>query len=129
MTKQGGGRIINVSVGGGSEHHPSAPPGEGGWGVLYGMVKAAQYRIPGLVRVEYPNQNILCFSMNPGFVKTPVIAKMPIFESAEGGIPPSLPGTVIVWLATSDEAEKYCTHPIDAVPFAKEHNIVPSDSP
>jgi NAD(P)-dependent dehydrogenase (short-subunit alcohol dehydrogenase family) len=112
MSAQGGGRIITVTSAAGL-NDPPAPPGEGGWGVLYGMAKAAQYRIAGLVRVEYPDSGILCFTLSPGFVKTPVIAKMPIFETVEGGNPASVPGSVIAWLASSPDAERYSREFID----------------
>jgi NAD(P)-dependent dehydrogenase (short-subunit alcohol dehydrogenase family) len=126
MVAQGGGRIINVSSAAGLNDPPAAP-GEGGWGVLYGMVKAAQYRMPGLIRVEYPDSNILSFSLNPGFIKTPVIRELPFFREAGNDLPPSVPGQVIAWLATADaaDAEKYvCTY-IDAPALARELNLVP----
>jgi NAD(P)-dependent dehydrogenase (short-subunit alcohol dehydrogenase family) len=122
MEPQGGGRIINVSSGAGAAD-PLLPPGEGGWGVLYGMAKAAQIRIAGLIRVEYPDKNIYCFTLSPGFVKTPVIAKMPVFEDSEEGNPPSLPGSVIAWLASSPEAPKYAWEFLKAPDFAAAHDI------
>jgi NAD(P)-dependent dehydrogenase (short-subunit alcohol dehydrogenase family) len=122
MSAQGGGRIINVSSAAGL-NDPPAPPGEGGWGVLYGMAKAAQYRIAGLIRVEYPDSGILCFSLSPGFVKTPVISKLPFFETVEGGIPSSVPGSVIAWLATAPEAGQHCEEFIEVPDFVKEHQL------
>jgi NAD(P)-dependent dehydrogenase (short-subunit alcohol dehydrogenase family) len=122
MVAQGGGRIINVSSAAGLNDPPAAP-GEGGWGVLYGMAKAAQYRIAGLVRAEYPDSGITCFSLSPGFVKTPVISKLPVFEAADGGIAPSVPGRVIAWLASSGEAEQYSREFIDVPGFAIEHDL------
>jgi NAD(P)-dependent dehydrogenase (short-subunit alcohol dehydrogenase family) len=122
MVAQGGGRIINVCSSAGLADPPAAP-GEGGWGVLYGMAKAAQYRIAGLVRVEYPNSGIFCFSLCPGFVKTPVIRNLPVFETADGGLPASVPGSVIAWLACSDEAGQYSSQFIRAPEFAQEHGL------
>lgn len=125
MVAQGGGRIINVSSAAGLRD-PAAAPGHGGWGVLYGMVKAAQYRMPGLIRVEYPNSDILGFSLNPGFIKTPVIRELPIFSEAGNDLPPTVPGRVIAWLATAESAdvEKYvCTY-IDAPELAAELDLV-----
>jgi NAD(P)-dependent dehydrogenase (short-subunit alcohol dehydrogenase family) len=125
MDPQGGGRIINVSSSAGGAD-PELPPGEGGWGVLYGMVKAAQVRIAGLIRVEYPDKNIYCFSLCPGWVKTQVIAKMPVFEDAAEGNGPEAAGSVIAWLASSPEAPKYAWQFFRAPEFAAEHNIVPA---
>jgi NAD(P)-dependent dehydrogenase (short-subunit alcohol dehydrogenase family) len=122
MGPQGGGRIINVSSSAG-ENNPEFPPGEGGWGVLYGMVKAAQMRIAGLIRVEYPKQNIYCFSVCPGWVKTEVLGKMPVFENAPEGNPPEVPGSVIAWLASSPDAPQYAWDFFRLPEFGAEHNI------
>jgi NAD(P)-dependent dehydrogenase (short-subunit alcohol dehydrogenase family) len=122
MVAQGGGRIINVSSSAGL-NDPDAAPGEGGWGVLYGMAKAAQYRIAGLVRVEYPDSGIFCFSLCPGFVKTPVIGRLPVFETFDGGNPANVPGSVIAWLASSEQAPQYSNQFIVAPEFAKEHDL------
>jgi hypothetical protein len=56
-------------------------------------------------------------------VKTPVISKLPVFETADGGIPPSVPGKVIAWLASSDEAEQYSRQFNDVPKFAIEHDL------
>ena len=122
MAAQGGGRIINVASAAGL-NDPPAPPGEGGWGVLYGMAKAGQYRIAGLVRAEYPDSGIACFSLSPGFVKTPVISKLPVFESTAEGVPASVPGRVIAWLASADEAVQYSREFIDVPAFARQHRL------
>jgi NAD(P)-dependent dehydrogenase (short-subunit alcohol dehydrogenase family) len=122
MSAQGGGRIITVSSSAGAGD-PDLPPGEGGWGVLYGMVKAAQIRTAGLIRVEYPDQNIYAFSLCPGWVKSPVIAGMPIFEDLDEGPGADVPGSVIAWLASAEEAKDYAFQFFRAPEFAAEHNI------
>jgi hypothetical protein len=122
MEEQGGGRIITVTSAAGF-NDPPAPPGEGGWGVLYGMVKAAQHRIPGLVRAEYGGQGILCFSLSPGFVKTPVIRELPVFRDSTADIPPTVPASVIAWLASSDEAGRFNCQLVEALEFAKAHGL------
>jgi NAD(P)-dependent dehydrogenase (short-subunit alcohol dehydrogenase family) len=122
MAAQGGGRIINVASAAGL-NDPPAPPGEGGWGVLYGMAKAGQYRIAGLVRAEYPDSGITCFSLSPGFVKTPVIARLPVFESTAEGVPASVPGRVIAWLASAAEAVQYSREFIEVPEFARAHHL------
>jgi NAD(P)-dependent dehydrogenase (short-subunit alcohol dehydrogenase family) len=123
MVAEGGGRIINVISGAGFTDPPAAP-GEGGWGVLYGMVKAGQHRIAGSIKAEYPGSGILCFSVNPGFVKTPVIRELPVFRTAEGGISATVPAAVIGWLATSDDAERFNCQLVDAPDFARAHLAV-----
>lgn len=120
MVAQGGGRIINVASAAGL-NDPPAPPGEGGWGVLYGGVKAGQLRFAGSIKAEYPGTGVLCFTLNPGFVKTPVIKEFPFFSEANNNVAPSLPGQVIAWLATSDKAEQFNAHYVDAPTFAREH--------
>jgi NAD(P)-dependent dehydrogenase (short-subunit alcohol dehydrogenase family) len=122
MGPQGGGRIINVTSSAGAAD-PESPPGEGGWGVLYGMAKAAQMRIAGLIRVEYPDQNIYCFTLCPGWVKTEVIGHMPVFEDVDEGNGPEMPGSVIAWLASSPDAPAYAWQFFRAPDFAAEHGI------
>ena len=120
MAAQGSGRIINVTSAAGF-NDPPRPPGEGGWGVLYGMVKAGQHRIAGSVRAEYPGEEILCFSVNPGFVKTPVIKELPYYRTAGGDISATVPASVIGWLATSDDARQFNAQYLDAPAFARQH--------
>ncbi len=122
MGPQGGGRIINVASSAGV-NNPEFPPGEGGWGVLYGMVKAAQIRMAGLIRVEYPNQNIYAFTVCPGWVKTEVIGKMPIFENLESGTGADGPGSVIAWLGSSPDAPQYAWDFFRTPEFGAEHEI------
>jgi NAD(P)-dependent dehydrogenase (short-subunit alcohol dehydrogenase family) len=103
MIQQGGGRIINV-ISVTAYTDPPAPVGEGGWGVLYGMAKAAVQRIAGAVVAETGSHGVMCFSLDPGFVKTAVVGQMPFYKDAGGDTSEQVPALVIAWLASSPDA-------------------------
>ncbi|MBW8825241.1 MAG: SDR family oxidoreductase [Acidobacteria bacterium] len=121
MIERGHGCIVNV-VSGAGERDPAAPALAGGWGVLYGMSKAALRRISGVVAVEAGAQGVRCFSVDPGFVKTAVVGALPGFDKLDG-FPVDVPAAVIAWLATSPEAAALNGQMIAAQTFAQEHGI------
>ena len=69
MLKQGGGTIIYITSGA-AYHPPPAPAGKGGWGLSYGMSKAAGHMIAPLLNVEYGDQGIRAFNVQPGAIRT-----------------------------------------------------------
>ena len=63
----GGGTIIDM-VSGSARLDPIAPPGEGGWGILYSASKAAFGRVAGGVNAEYRAAGVRAFNVDPGNV-------------------------------------------------------------
>lgn len=107
MLRRGHGIILNVTSGT-AMSDPSAPAGEGGWGLGYGMSKAAMHRIVGILAQEHADSGIHFFNVDPGLVGTERMA----IDMAEYGFDastmaaPSVIGRAVAWLVTSpDRAE------------------------
>src|SRR4051812_40216623 len=108
MLDRGDGTIVNITSAV-AISDPSAPTGEGGWGLGYAMSKGAFHRIAGIMAVELGPQGIRTFNVEPGYVLT---ERMEVNQRELGfadvfrGAPPSVPASVVAWLATlpADEA-------------------------
>jgi NAD(P)-dependent dehydrogenase (short-subunit alcohol dehydrogenase family) len=100
MRAQGHGTIINISSASG-QMDPAQAAGKGGWGLGYGMSKAAMHRIAGILAVELGDDGIHAYNIIPGFVWTERLeADMAEFGfDASQGAPPDVIGVAVVWLA------------------------------
>jgi NAD(P)-dependent dehydrogenase (short-subunit alcohol dehydrogenase family) len=104
LLARGDGTIVNVTSAV-AITDPPAPAGEGGWGSAYAMSKGAFHRLAGILAVEYPQLRF--YNVEPGFVVTErmeVNAKALGLDGRYPGAPPSVPASVIAWLATSPDA-------------------------
>jgi len=107
---------------------PQAPVGEGGWGAMYAMSKGAFHKLAGILAVEVGDRGIRSFNLEPGFVIT---ERMEVNAGALGlagryqGAPPSVPGKVIAWMATSPDAAELNGTTISAQRFALERDLHP----
>jgi NAD(P)-dependent dehydrogenase (short-subunit alcohol dehydrogenase family) len=107
MLERGAGTVVNVSSASGNMD-PPAPAGDGGWGLGYGMSKAAQHRLAGILAVELGARGITAYNLHPGFVATERIA-MDMGEfgfDAATGAPADVVGAVAAWLVTAPEARE-----------------------
>ncbi len=126
MIDRGRGVIINlVSTSGTMD--PPKPAGLGGWGLGYGMSKAALSRAAGIVAVELGDRGILAFSLSPGFIATERIAlDMAEFGfNAATGAPADVVGAVAAWLATAQEAAEKSGQWIEAQVVCRELGLLP----
>jgi NAD(P)-dependent dehydrogenase (short-subunit alcohol dehydrogenase family) len=97
MIARGGGTIINITSGS-AYADPTKPAGEGGWGVGYGISKAAMHRIAGFLTAEHGHQGIRAYNMQPNLIATErIAADMGEFGIA-GGAPADVVGAVVAWL-------------------------------
>ena len=126
MLARGDGVIINMASGSGTMD-PPAPAGQGGWGLGYGMSKAALHRIAGLLEVELGDQGIYAFNLSPGFVATERLAlDMGEFGfDASRGAPAAVVGAVAAWLVTAPEARTLNGQWIEAQPKCRELGLLP----
>jgi len=127
MLQQGHGAVINVTSAV-ATIDPQAPTGEGGWGAAYAMSKGAFHRLAGVLAVELGDQGIRSYNLEPGFVITErmeVNARALGLEGRYPGAPPSVPASVIAWLATSPEAAELHGTTISAQRFAKDRGLHP----
>ena len=130
MLKRGSGTVIYIT----STAAYQAPPSkvsEGGWGLSYAMSKAAGHAIAGLLAVEYRDQGIRAFNVQPGPVKTErLLQDMAGFGfDAENWAPPEVIGEVVLWLATKPEADALNGQCIQGQEFCVEHDLVPGWKP
>ncbi|HXW35695.1 MAG TPA: SDR family oxidoreductase [Acidimicrobiales bacterium] len=127
MLRAGGGVIIDVSshVATGD---PAAPVGSGGWGVAYAASKAAFHRFAPILALELEDSGIRIHNVDPGYVETErqkVNAASLGLEGRYPGAPPSVPASVIAWLAVSSEAKDLNGKTVQAQRFALEHGLHP----
>jgi NAD(P)-dependent dehydrogenase (short-subunit alcohol dehydrogenase family) len=127
MIERGGGTIINMTSAV-AITDPPAPAGEGGWGLAYAASKGAFHRAAGILAVEHGPDGIHTYNVEPGMVMT---EKMEINQRAMGlenkypVAPPSVPASVVAWLATSPEASEHNGATFTAQRVARERNLHP----
>ena len=127
MIEAGGGVIIDVSshVATGD---PPAAVGSGGWGLAYAASKAAFHRFAPLLALELAPFGIRTHNVDPGYVETErqlVNAAALGLEGRYRGAPPSVPGAVMAWLATSPEAVALNGQTVHAQRVALERGLHP----
>jgi NAD(P)-dependent dehydrogenase (short-subunit alcohol dehydrogenase family) len=127
MIRQGGGIYISLSSGA-AVSAPPAPPGEGGWGFVYGAPKAGFHRIAEFLHVEHAKDGVLAFNVEPGFTVTEATVAMFGADSAadfnRNASRPETTGDVIAWLATRPEAKALAGTMISSPDFFKSRGIV-----
>jgi NAD(P)-dependent dehydrogenase (short-subunit alcohol dehydrogenase family) len=127
MVEAGGGTIVNMTSAV-AITDPPAPAGEGGWGSAYAMSKGAFHRLAGIIAVEYRDRGIVIVNVEPGYVVT---ERMEINAEALGldgvypGAPPSVPASVVAWLASDPEAAELNGTTVTAQKFAKDRGLHP----
>jgi NAD(P)-dependent dehydrogenase (short-subunit alcohol dehydrogenase family) len=125
MIARGGGTIIKITSGA-SYSDLVKPAGEGGWGMGYGVSKAANHRVAGFYNVELNGQGIRAFNVDPGFTTTErMIQDMGKFGFGEPGAPVDVTAAVVAWLATSPEAPQHLGQTVFAQHFCHEKKLLP----
>jgi NAD(P)-dependent dehydrogenase (short-subunit alcohol dehydrogenase family) len=127
MLERGDGTVVNVTSAV-ATIDPQAPTGEGGWGSAYAMSKGAFHRLAGILAVELGDRGVRSFNLDPGFVIT---ERMEVNAAALGlegrykGAPPTVPASVVAWLATSPDAVGLNGSTIVAQKLALERGLHP----
>ena len=94
---------------------PLAPPGAGGWGMGYGVSKAALHRVAGFLNVEHDEDGIRAFNVQPGMIDTErTLMDDGRFGFGGWGAPPEVVGAVVAWLATDPRADRYRDETVEA---------------
>ena len=128
MLTRGSGTIINLT----SEAGMVDPPlklADGGWSFAHGATKAALHRMAGILHLEYHEQGIRAYNVEPGLVASEsMIAVMGEVSALETmGIrsaPVTVPAAVICWLCEKDTAGTMSGQNIHAQPFCKQHHLL-----
>lgn len=127
MLQRGGGVVINISSAAG-EWDPPAPPGQGGWGLAYGVSKAGMNRIAGCLHAELNAQGIIALNVHPGFV---AVERMRQDESVLGvnasvGAPPDVVGAAIAWLLERpDQLQHFAGKTVEAQDLCRQESLLP----
>ncbi|MCB2063892.1 MAG: SDR family oxidoreductase [Novosphingobium sp.] len=128
MVEQGGGTVIYITSTAAYESPPRAA-GEGGWGLSYGMSKAAGHSMAGIVAVELGDKGIRSFNLQPGAIRTERIAQDMAgfgFNADDGSWqPPEVIAEVVHWLATSPDADKFQGQCVQGQELCQELNLLP----
>jgi len=126
MVERGSGILINMTSSSGYGN-PTQPVGKGGWGMGYGVSKGAFQRVAGFLAVEFAENGIQAFNVQPGFIATErMAADMGSFGFDTSGAPPQVVGVVVAWLATQAEASEFNGETIEAQFFCHERGLLPS---
>jgi NAD(P)-dependent dehydrogenase (short-subunit alcohol dehydrogenase family) len=97
MIARGGGLVINITSGS-AYADPMAPAGAGGWGLGYGMSKAAMHRIAGFLNAEHGKDGIRAWNVQPNLIATERIAADMGEFGIVGGAPADVMGAVVRWM-------------------------------
>jgi NAD(P)-dependent dehydrogenase (short-subunit alcohol dehydrogenase family) len=105
MLERGSGCIVNITSGAGT-HDPPGPAGAGGWGVGYGLSKAALHRVAGILHLETAGRGIRAYNVQPGFIATERMAQDMGAHGFDAALaaPPDVVGAVVAWLVASPGA-------------------------
>lgn len=125
MLERGEGTIVNITSAV-AISDPPAPAGQGGWGIAYAMSKGAFHRMAAILAVELGPRGVQAFNVEPGFVLTErmeVNQREHGFEGVYRGAPPSVPASVVAWLATAPPAHGLNGQTITAQRFALERGL------
>jgi NAD(P)-dependent dehydrogenase (short-subunit alcohol dehydrogenase family) len=124
MLERGSGTIITMGSGAGYTD-PPAPAGQGGWGLGYGIAKAASHRLVGHLKVEFAGRGIRAFNVDPGYVRTERNQSVSDGLDHSTGAPPEAIGAVIAWLASSPDADPLHGAMVIAQDLCRESGLYP----
>jgi len=125
MVARGSGAIVNITSASGYAD-PTRPAGQGGWGLGYGMSKAAFHRIAGTLAVELEGTGVRAFNVQPSLIATErIAADMAEFGIENNGAPAEVVAAVVVWLLSDPEAEQWNGRNIEATFFCHERGLLP----
>jgi NAD(P)-dependent dehydrogenase (short-subunit alcohol dehydrogenase family) len=125
MVARGSGTVISISSASGYAD-PTLPPGRGGWGLGYGMSKAAFHRVAGQLATELAGTGVRFYNVQPNLIATERIAvDMAEFGIKPNGAPADVVAAVVVWLLTDPEAEEWNGLNIEAQFFCHERGLLP----
>ena len=127
MLERGGGTIIDMTSAV-ALTDPPAPAGKGGWSFAYAMSKGAFHRLAGFLAVELGDRGIVAFNVEPGYVVTEAMEVNAREHGLEGhyrGAPPSVPASVVAWLATDPSAREHNGQTFRAQKVALERGLHP----
>jgi len=125
MVERGGGTIVDITSAV-AYADPALPAGDGGWGMGYGISKAAFHRIAGFLAVELGDCGVRAFNVQPGVIATERGAlDSTQFGFGDWGAPPEVVGAVVAWLVTSPDADALAGRTVEAQFLCAERGLLP----
>ncbi len=129
MLARKSGTIVNLTSAAGMTN-PPMKLAQGGWSFAHGATKAALHRMAGILALEYGDQGIQAYNLEPGLVASESMVAVLGEESEleKMGVTPApvtVPAAVIRWLCTDVEASTFNGKNIFAQDFCKERGLVP----
>lgn len=125
MLERGEGTFVNISSASGYAD-TMKPAGDGGYGMGYGISKAAFHRVAGFLSCELGPQGIRAYNIQPGLIATERIGQdMAEFGIENVGAPGETVSRTVAWLlANPDAAKQYDGLNIEAQFFCHEHGLL-----
>ncbi|MCU1612739.1 MAG: putative short chain dehydrogenase/reductase [Frankiales bacterium] len=126
MIARGSGTVVNITSGC-AVSDPPAAAGDGGWGLGYGMSKAAMHREVGILSRELAGTGVTFVNIEPGLIGTERMA----IDMAEYGFdastmtPPEVIGSVAAWLVRSPDVADRNGQTIDGQDTCRRLGLVP----
>lgn len=134
MLERGSGTVVNMTSNAG-QFDPPNKTSEGGWGFAYGASKSAFHRMAGFIHVEFKEQGLRAYNIDPGYVPTEAQLAMrgkddPIYQQyIRYGAPTEVPAKMLVWLLTTEEGQSRSGETFHAPSFVKKHGLLPGWPP
>ncbi len=134
MRQRKTGTVVNMTSNAG-QYDPPSKTTEGGWGFAYGASKSAFHRMAGFIHVEFKDEGIRAYNIDPGYVPTEAQLTMlgkndPIYQQQiAGGAPPEVPANMLVWLLTTEEGRSRSGESFHAPSFVKRNGLLPGWPP
>jgi NAD(P)-dependent dehydrogenase (short-subunit alcohol dehydrogenase family) len=100
MLVRGSGAVVNItsSV---AYVDPLLPAGDGGWGMGYGITKAALHRVNGVLAAEHAGSGVDFYNVQPGVIDTERgTLEAGAFGFGGWGASPAIVGAVVAWLVS-----------------------------
>lgn len=126
MLERGSGTIITIGSSA-AVTAPPGPPGQGGWGLGYGIGKSAGHRLVGHIRAEFGSRGIRAFNVDPGYVRTERNALTLADDGMDpaSGAPPESVGRAVAWIASSAEADELQDTFVEAQRLTSTRGLLP----
>jgi len=127
MLERGQPRLITITSSAGMEVPPGLP-GQGGWGLGYGVGKGSGHPLALQLYAEYKDQGLLAWNVQPGYIATERnhISVRDYGREITGVAGPSVVGAVVAWLLTTPEGAALAGTMVEAQPVARQHDLHPA---
>src|SRR5260370_37197234 len=101
-------QIVNITSGA-AWMAPTAPAGQGGYGLAYAVGKASGHQLIATLHVEYAERGLRTFNVQPGYVATErnEITVRDYGREIVGAAPPAAIGATVAWLLDAPESGSY----------------------